>query len=533
MTILSSPRPTPSRLDELLPRRPRRAAVDLPSCRAPTSEARVPGPFLGSRGWLARLVGGGAGRPEPAPRRDPLLALVQRVTQGFTGTELARAEALGHEAYLEEQLAPFALDDAAMNARLAGYTTLDMGPRELFERYAEDFSEPYFQLKGAMLLRAVHSRRQLQERMCEFWNDHFSIHHDKGDIVWALLPENERLVTRPHALGSFPAMLSASAHGGAMLYYLDNWLNARGAPQENYARELLELHTLGLRGGYSEADVREVAKCFTGWTLGSGFNSTTWLRGVFEPSLHAPGPKFVLGHEIPNFPPREDAQRVLDVAAAHPGTARFLAAKLLRWLLTPSPSPELVERVAAEYLATQGDVPAVLRVILARANLGTTGALRPKFRRPVHFVVALLRALGAEVTDPLYLVLSLYSTGHVPFDHVQPDGYPDTVEAWGHSLLPRWRFANELLLSAGPGAPPFPGVSLAYAALAERLEFGGPGDRRGLAARIDERLLGRSLSPLEREALQEYVDGFTSPFGPNALLETIALGASLPGFQWY
>jgi hypothetical protein len=458
---------------------------------------------------------------------------VQRVTQGFALEEYERARALGYEAYLEEQLAPLAIDDGAMDARLAGHTTLGMDPRRLFELYAEDFGEPYFQLKGAVLLRSVHSRRQLLERMCAFWNDHFSIDHNKGDLEWALLPENERLVVRPHALGSFPAMLSASAHGGAMLFYLDNWLNARTAPQENYARELLELHTLGLGGGYGEGDVREVAKCFTGWTLGGGPASTTFLRGVFESALHTPGPKFVLGHEIPNFPPRADAQRVLDVVAAHPSTARFLARKLLRWLLTPQPPEALVERVAAVFLATNGDISAVLRVILARENLGALGPLRAKFRRPLHFVTSLLRALGAEVSDPLYLVFSLYSTGHVPFDRVQPDGYPDTVEAWGHSLLPRWRFANELLLGAGPDGTPIPGVSLAYADIAERLEYGGPGDRRGLAERIDARVLGRALAPSEREALQEYIDGFGTPFGPNALLESIALGACMPGYQWY
>src|SRR5262249_25563564 len=162
-------------------------------------------------------------------------------TPGFDLAEYERARALGYEAFLEEQLDPLGIDDSVLEARLAGFTTLAMSPKTLIDSYADDFSEPYLQFKGAALLRAVHSKRRLFERMCEFWNDHFSIDQNKGDVEWALLPENERLVVRSNALGSFPALLSASAHGAAMLYYLDNWLNARGAPQENYARELMEL----------------------------------------------------------------------------------------------------------------------------------------------------------------------------------------------------------------------------------------------------------------------------------------------------
>src|SRR6185503_16449980 len=152
----------------------------------------------------------------------------------------------------------FALDDAGLDARLAAYPTLAMSPKQLVDAFPDDPTTPLIELKGALIVRAVYSRRQLHERMCEFWRDHFHIDHQKGDVEWALKPEDERTVILPHALGKFPDMLRASAYSPAMLYYLDNWLNVRGAPQENYARELLELHTLGVQGGYHEGDVKEV-----------------------------------------------------------------------------------------------------------------------------------------------------------------------------------------------------------------------------------------------------------------------------------
>lgn len=510
-----------SRLETLLSRRIRGRRPALPPVPRPAGAQPL-------GGWPASVTPAGPvlSRPAHMPRRDPLLALVQRIGQGFRLEELDRARSLGYEAYLEEQLDPFALDDSLVDARLAGLQTLGMRPRELIDLYGDDFAEPYVQLLQAPILRAVHSRRQLFERLCEFWNDHFSISQNK-EIEWALLPEFDRDVIRAGALGTFPELLHSVAHSGAMLFYLDNWLNVRGAPQENYARELLELHTLGLRGGYDEADVKEVAKCFTGWTLDGD------LRPWFFRLWHESGPKLVLGHVIENLEPRANARKVIDLVAAHPSTARFLAGKLTRWFLTPDPEPALVERVAAEYLATGGDIKAMLRVILARENLGTVGPIRPKFRRPFHLVTGLLRALGADVTDATYPLYHLYAMGHVPYGHVQPDGYPDTVEAWGTSLLARWRFASDLLQSASQAGPAWPGVALSRSAIAARVGFAGAGDTQGLARRINTRVLSASLSEEEERWLQSFVDGSSGTFGTTALLEAIALGASLPGHQWF
>ncbi len=490
----------------------------------------------GARARLTTLGGlaGAAAHPAPLPARDPVLALVQRITQGFELGEYERARALGYEAYLEEQLEPFALDDSALESRLAGYTTLELGPKQLVDGYPDDIATPVLELKGSLILRALYSRRQLYERMCEFWRDHFHVDHNKGDAEWALLPEAERTVIRPHAMGTFPALLRASAFSPAMLYYLDNWLNVRGAPQENYARELLELHTLGLHGGYDEVDVKEVAKCFTGWTLDPDPDSPDFLRTIFVPVLHSPNAKTVLGQTIPAAPASANAERVLELLALHPSTARFLARKLCAWLLAPEPPAALVERVAATFLATGGDIKAMLRVILARANLvGLAPARAPKFRRPFQLLSSILRALEADVRDPLYPLFLLYSMGHPPLDRVQPDGYPDTVAAWGRTLLPRWNAASLLVAHASrpfSGSGTLPGVHIPRERLLARLELHGRRDPAGLAHRINERLLGSTLAAHEVASLQESLDG-------RALLDTvvyeaIALGMSMPGFQW-
>jgi hypothetical protein len=165
--------------------------------------------------------------------------------------------------------------------------------------------------------------------------------------------------------------------------------------------------------------------------------------------------------------------------------------------------------------------------------MGFAGPVAPKFRRPFHLVAALLRALGADVADPLYPLFHLYGMGHVPFDHPQPDGYPDTATAWGSALLPRWRFASELLGPRAALGHPMPGVALAWSRVAAAVGFHGPADRAGLAARIDAGVLGGALSARERDVLQRFVDGYPGTFHAPEVLETIALGASLPGFQWY
>jgi len=378
--------------------------------------------------------------------------------------------------------------------------------------------------------------------MVEFWSDHFNIDHNKGTLMWALLPEHDRTVIRAHALGTFPAMLSACAFSSGMLYYLDNWLNVRGAPQANYGRELMELHTLGVFGGYNESDVVEVAKCFTGWTLNGDPNSPDYLRGTFDPSLHEPGQKFVLGEQIPQHPgvlavgrptPNHEAQRVLDILTAHPSTAHFLARKLIRWFLTPTPPQSLVDQVAQTYLDTQGDIKSMLRVILARKNLAWASPLvGPKMRRPFHFMTSIFRTFDANVHNAALEALGdLQGMGHLSFDCAPPTGYGDTVELWGSSLLPRWIFATHLLR---PFFGAYGGVTfIPQPDLYRRIGYHDPADRPGLAGRINQNLFGGALSAHEIELLQDFIDGYPGVFNSSAVFDCFALAVSLPGFQWY
>src|SRR5262245_12498860 len=423
---------------------------------SPAANGSLGSPAL--RAWLSGLTAGAAGplgQAEHFRHRDPVLTLVHRITQGFSQAEYERARTLGFQGYLEEQLEPLAIDDSISEAKLVNYPVIELSPKAVFDGYAERTEDAYLALKSALIARAVNSKRQLHERMCEFWLDHFNIDHNK-DLEWALLPEFERTVIRPHALGSFPEMLSACAFSGAMLFYLDNWLNVRSAPQENYARELLELHTLGVHGGYNETDVDEVAKCFTGWTLVADPESPDWMRGTFDAAQHTRGPKLVLGRVIPGVSSvgrpgepvgRNDAQAVLDVVAEHPSTARFLAQKLIRRFLTPTPPEGLVERVANEYLATRGDIRAMLRVILTRENLSaSSGVLAPKYRRPFHFLVSLARGMEGNARRLQTTTLShLAAMGHTPYDYAAPTGYPEDLAAWGSNLLPRWTFSVAFL----------------------------------------------------------------------------------------
>jgi hypothetical protein len=495
------------------------------------------------RPWLVGLTGGALGVVPPGRpvSNDPLLTLMHRITFGFTLAEYERAQSLGYEGYLEEQLEPLTVDDSAMQPILALFPALEKSPKEMVALYSGSILTATRQVKLGLLARAVNSKRQLLERMCEFWLDHFSVNVNKG-LMWALVPEYERTVIRPHALGRFPELLSACAFSAGMLYYLDNWLNERSAPQNNYARELLELHTLSVDGGYTNADVDEVARCFTGWTLNGDPDSPDYLRGVYDQSLHARGDKFVLGHLIASRPPvgrpaspvvrNNEAQGVLDILARHPSTAEFLSEKLIRHFLTPSPSAELVQRVAQTFRATDGDIKAMLRVILARPNLAAhSEVLAPKCRRPFHLTAALLRAMdGRCIADSSVALNHLQEMEHVPYDHVAPDGYPDGFWAWGPSLLPRWVFSSTLLRH---NFHYFGWRLIDLTTLYARLSFQGPADVPGLARRMNERFFGRLLSASDEEILQQYMDSYPAPFDVFALYDSLALGAMLPSYQWY
>jgi uncharacterized protein (DUF1800 family) len=329
------------------------------------------------------------------------------------------------------------------------------------------------ELAQAKLLRATYSERQLEQVMTDFWFNHFNVFVEKG-VERLLVTSYERDVIRPHALGKFEDLLVATAKSPAMLFYLDNWLSvgpdsaqAMGIPlhpssgryappprprpnqgkhpsglNENYGRELLELHTLSVNGGYSQRDVTEVAKVFTGWTIdkpyqGGGFK--------FDPRMHEPGPKFVLGHRIK---PRGEGEgfEVLHRLATSPQTAHFISLKLAERFVSDDPPPGLVDRMTKTFLKKKGDIREVLRVLFHSPEFWNDGAYRAKVKTPLEFVVSAVRATGAEVDDALPLIRQLSTMGMPLYGAQPPTGYSMKAETWVSSsaLLNRMNFALAL-----------------------------------------------------------------------------------------
>ena len=365
---------------------------------------------------------------------------------------------------------------------------------------------PLQELSQQKIIRAVYSERQLEEVATDFWFNHFNVDARKGPERF-LLTSYERDVIRPRVLGSFRDLLGATAKSPAMLFYLDNWMSAdpngphmdttrRANPRrafpppprpgqngmrrptpdqaaqakqrpnmpkglnENYGRELLELHTLGVDGGYTQKDVTEVARAFTGWTIE---NPRTGGGFIFRPQLHDDGEKIVLGQKIAAGGGERDGERVLDILANHPATARFIATKLARRFVSDSPSPELLDHLAETFTRTKGDLRAVMTALLASPEFLAPDTQRAKVKTPFEFIVSALRTTGAEVNDAKSLVRALQQQLGMPLYQCQPPtGYKDTAEAWVNTgaLVNRMNAALAIASGRQPGVrlenPPAP-----------------------------------------------------------------------------
>ncbi|MBL9211063.1 MAG: DUF1800 domain-containing protein [Opitutaceae bacterium] len=403
---------------------------------------------------------------------DPVSHALNRFTFGPRPGDYARVAALGVSAFLEQQLAPQRLDDRLCE-RVIRHECESLADPEssLWPRRGEagdplqqlfpalkdrggrvgelyEYKEKVLldELTRATVLRAVLSERQLFEVMVQFWTDHFNIDPSKAECKW-LKVADDRDVIRAHALGNFRDLLRASAVSPAMLWYLDGRVNRRmragDKPNENYARELLELHTLGVHGGYTQQDVIEVARCLTGWTVRDR-KRTFKGRVEFNPRQHDDGPKRVLGNLIPAGLGAADLDRVLAILVAHPGTARHLAWKLCRRFIADEPPEAAVRATAAAFTAAQGDIPATLRALFATPEFSAPAVRGRKFKRPFHFVVSALRATNAETDAQRPLTEFLVRLGHAPFRYATPDGYPEEATHWQSTLLWRWNFAAAL-----------------------------------------------------------------------------------------
>ena len=376
----------------------------------------------------------------PSTEADSFLFnALKRITFGPTLEDLELARQIGFEAFVEQQLAYEALDDSQLVPRLSHLTTLEMSPAEI--AVVEKQSLPVTELVQSTLLRAAYSRRQLYERMVNFWSDHFNIYILKSqDRI--LKTADDREVIRPNALGNFHALLSASMHSPAMLVYLDNASSTRDGPNENYARELLELHTLGVSGGYSQTDVQEVARALTGWSVTGRRGGEGAGAFIFKGTFHDDGAKTILGVEFPAGQGIEEGDRLITLLAEHPSTADFISYKLARHFVADDPPASLVAKTSAVFGSSHGDIREVLRTILFsdefRQSLGSG-----KLKKPIEFVISTIRQLNIESEFNRPMNGMLRSMGHIPFFWPAPNGYPDIGSAWLNSndLLTRWNFA--------------------------------------------------------------------------------------------
>lgn len=438
--------------------------------------------------------------------------LLNRLTFGPKPGDLERVRKMGLKAFLAEQLNPDKLDDSACEKELQAYPTLSMSGYELFQAYPP----PQFALKkanldgvdpeklkainekprriledisSAKLIRAVDSRRQLQEVLTDFWFNHFNVSFQKNQVKWNLIPY-ERDVIRPHVLGRFRDLLGAVAHSPAMLEYLDNvnsTVDPRYVPEdemsaypqmmsmmenrakgkqnaglnENYARELMELHTLGVDGGYSQKDVIEVARTLTGWSFQGPYfllkpdhkyiDPQTIYQFQFHTRMHDLGEKVVLGQkfgpEISDKKAVEEGERVLDLLCRQSATAHFIAFKLCRRFVSDNPPESLVKEVAAKYMETDGDIKEMLQTLFTSQEFFSPTAYRAKVKTPLEYLVSALRVTGAKITDPVKLSQYLAGMGEPLYQCEPPTGYPEDAKSWISSggLLDRMNYGLGLL----------------------------------------------------------------------------------------
>lgn len=412
------------------------------------------------------------------------------------------------------------------------------------------------ELQASRILRAVYSQRQLQEVMVDFWSNHFNVFAGKGADRW-LLPAYDRDTIRPNALGKFSTLLEATAKSPAMLFYLDNFQSvspnanrgnparsrgglgallgrggnrppqqppAAGAPQrpatqarrginENYARELMELHTLGVDGGYTQKDVQEVARCFTGWTIfqprGAGAAANALLgEGAkdnagtfyFNPRTHDDGEKVVLGHKIQAGGGIEDGMMVLDILAHHPSTAKFIATKLVRHFVSDDPSAKLVDRVAAAFTKSDGDIRETLKAIFFSPEFNSPETYRAKIKRPFELVVSAIRTLDADTNGGPGTHQWIARMGEPLYGFQTPNGYSDTAESWVNTggLLERMNFGLALASNRVQGTR----VDLKRLTASES----GSADKNRLMDQALKTILAGDISSETRVALLKQID---------------------------
>ena len=520
-----------------------------------------------------------------------ILHVLNRLGFGARPGDVERVKAMGLENYINQQLNPDKISDAAAETKLAELTTLNMSTAELYGKFPQpgqllrqlqargmlpadsemksdaaknnqtqppgnpldneknrEAIQQYYrenglqrperiiaELQASRILRAVYSERQLQEVMVDFWTNHFNVFANKGADRW-LLTAYDRDTIRPFALAKFSELLEATAKSPAMLFYLDNFQSVSpdaGRPgifrrqqqpqqrrgiNENYARELMELHTLGVDGGYTQKDVTEVARCFTGWTIFQPRGGAAAVAAVmprdgerrnarlgeamqrtagtffFNPRAHDDGEKMVLGHKISSGGGMKDGLEVLDILAHHPSTAKFIATKLVRHFVSDNPPPALVDRVAATYKKSDGDIREMLKTIFFSKEFNSPEAYRVKIKRPFELVVSAIRTLGADTNGGPGTHQWIARMGEPLYGFQTPNGYSDAAESWVNTggLLERMNFGLALASNRVQGTK----VNLTKTS----------GDQAKVMDEYLKSILAGDVSPSTREALMKQMN---------------------------
>jgi uncharacterized protein (DUF1800 family) len=394
---------------------------------------------------------------------------LNRLTFGARPGDVARVRVIGLESWIARQLDPRQIDDSSAEAMIPALPT----PPSAFAtpQDARRFGRTAVQaLAAAKVTRAVHSERQLEELLVDFWFNHFNVFAGKGR-TGLYVPDYEREAIRPHVLGRFRSLLGATAKSPAMLFYLDNWMSAapdsarlrpaqpgagRRGLNENYARELLELHTLGVDGGYTQQDIVDVARIFTGWTFERQASDPGFR---FARGLHDRGEKRVLGQLFPAGAGIEEGERLLDILAAHPSTARHIATKLARRFVSDTPPAALIARAAARFRESGGDLRDVVRLIVTSPEFFAQEARGAKVKTPLEFVASAVRAVPGAMPPPRMLVRALRDLGMEPYMCQPPTGYADDADAWinAGALVARMNIAQQIARNQAPvvGGPDF------------------------------------------------------------------------------
>ena len=361
--------------------------------------------------------------------------------------------------WVEQQLHPDKIDDAELEKELPKrYPTTKMTIAELYKKYPYEqggkgeWRKPGRDLQDSVILRAAYSNRQLNEVLAEFWRNHFCVdisREDQKPRSWAAI-NYEETVIRAHLWGKFSHMTFASARHAAMLDYLDNQVSRANNWNENYARELMELHTVGVDRGYNDYDVIELSKVLTGWQ----FSKASGYEFKFNESAHQPGLKKVMGVSIPQG--YQGGEYAIMMLTNRPETANFIATKLCKYFVNDAPSQKLISNVERVFLQTKGDLPKVYEAIFMSPEFLDRGNFRAKFKTPFEFTISALRAVDAKIDDPRGANAVLTKMGQEVYNCPDPTGYFDRAEAWLDSgvLTARWDFALSMCRGSSKGVTP-------------------------------------------------------------------------------